>query len=240
MVLLFMALCTWSLTRSALQGRPASAAAAGAWYFLGSLISVGFNIYPVFGGLWVAAMAWRATAGPGRGLLRTAWVFGLAAAVALGLHALLYLASGRHFNYLAVMSQSQHYHHNINLFRVYGLWSWANVLLYMGYAGLGLMAAFAARSFSTLWKMDRSDAFTLLASAFVWLLIFSAMGRAEVERIFIFGGMFLAVPAARWCAVPAAGPALPVQGFSIGRLLSLCALNVACMACLQVFVLDFW
>lgn len=236
MAALLVALLIERLDAAACGGRWQAAAQAGVLLFLCSLMSFGGAVVLVFGGLWVLHRSLASTSDRVQGLARCAWILMLALLGALALHGGLYLATGGKFSFLASMSAATGAHKQANRFRIYGLWAWGNVFVYAGYLGIGSLAAWSLRLLKSLWQADGRDAFLAFGALQVLILILAAMGRGEVQREFLFGAFFLAVPTAAFVLKERAG-ALELRWGLLG---ALCLLNVATAVVLQVITLDFW
>lgn len=209
---------------------------AGLAAFAGSLLSYGQPIVNLFFFPWV----WWVWAGRRGGWLVGALpAFGQLTAysvVFLALHLSLYAATAGGFNFLQGMDTAGKIHQVINHFRVYEIWAWGNVILYVGYLGLGLTAAWLWRLAEVLWRGEQTDAWLVLSLALVATLILSAMGRAEVQRMFLYAAAFLAPAAAGVLRFRRAWGA----AFHLPGLWLLACANIATAAALQATVLDYW
>jgi hypothetical protein len=187
-----------------------------------------------FLGAWGPLLLWRRGRGVREVLVRgcalgAAFFAGLAAP-----QALCYAASLGAFHYLEALRTARFLHQSANVYRAYALWSRANVALYAAYAGAGLVALWTFAVGRSLFEADNAQPVVQVSAAAVLTLILSAYGRAEVQRQFLFGGVFL---------LPAAALALP-RG-AAGRLQApplavALGLNIVNAVLLQIYVLDYW
>jgi hypothetical protein len=209
---------------------------AGAFFFLGSLFSFGVLLCLMFAGLWTLHARLRASRGVSVAMTSTALLWGpLLGAILLG-HGLLYGALAGKFSYIQSMNTAQFIHRSMNQYRTYEMWSWANVVLFAGYAGVATLALWFIRMASALGRADKGDGFLLLSLPLILTLIFACMGRAEVQREFLFGILFLALPTAPFFLAKAS------KGASLRSwlLFGLVSLNVINAVVLEITVLDFW
>jgi hypothetical protein len=221
----------WEATRDASLR---TAALSGAALGVATLNSFGSSASLVFLGTWGLLLLWRAKADLPGFLAANLRLWGGFSAGLLGVHFALWAASLGHFNYMDSVHSAQFIHLSANQFRTFELWSWANVVLYAGYTGLGLVALWLLRVSKGLLFADTRDAATMVSAALVVTLIMTAFGRAEVQRQYLFGAVFL---------VPVAAAALP-KGRD-GRLqwqglAAALALNALSAVALQMTILDYW
>lgn len=198
-----------------------SAWPAGLAFLAATLFSYSAILLLLFVFLW----AWRERSGG-------AWALSARVALpALAAHLLLWIFSAGSVNYLASMSLGLTIHQSMNAVRIYEIWSWLNVFLYCGFAGCGMavaaILAFAGKA------QGRLGSFLSAAWPFLALLVLSALGKAEVQRQFIFGGLFLALAAAALLA------SLPLQQQFRGCAF-LVLLGFAHCAALEILVVDQW
>lgn len=234
LVLSLLAFTAWALQRAVASGSWRWSLGSGALMSLAGLFSFGANVALVFLGTWGLLLQWRRSpAFPAfaAAAVRT-WAVFLVGWLAI--QALLWLASLGGFSYLQSVRTAQYLHLSANQNRPFELWTWANVVLYTAYAGFGLLALWLMSLVRGLFRADSSDGVLLAGAAFVLTAIFSAFGRAEVQRQFLFGVLPL---------LPSAALALP-RGTE-GRLLALplglaLALNLAGVLALQILILDYW
>jgi 4-amino-4-deoxy-L-arabinose transferase-like glycosyltransferase len=199
----------------------------GAFIAVAANCSFAANSSLVFLGTWGLLLAWRARTDFTQFLILSLKVWGLVTAGMLGVHLFFVVLSGGGFSYLGSIRSAQFAHMQANLFRVYELWSWANCLLYGGYAGLGLLTLWLGCLAASLWRADTRDTAVIAGGAFVLTVVLAAFGRAEVQRQFLFGAVAL---------IPAA--CLPARKGWI--LTAAIALNVINAVFLQANVLDYW
>jgi hypothetical protein len=190
-----------------------------------------------FAGLLAAAVARRRYSGTAQAAGTLAKHFGILLGGLLLLHGAYWALLLGHYNYPAGSNGAHFAHRNANFIRTYEVWAWGNVGVYAGYAGVALVGAWMLRAFSVLWNANNDDVALPASLALILFLIFSAMGRGEVEREFLFGGLCLAIPAGRALLSRDAKGNLRASW----PLLSLAAaLNIAAVCVLQVYILDFW
>jgi hypothetical protein len=213
---------------AALQDDDAKRAFQGGLFLaLAANCSFAANAALVFLGTWGLLLAWRARSDAMQFLLRSLQVWGLVTLGMLAVHGAFFALSGGDFSYMAAVRSAQFAHMQANLFRTYELWSWANCLIYAGYAGLGLLVLWLGCLASSLWNADTRDAAVIAGGAFVLTVVLAAFGRAEIQRQFLFGLVAL---------IPAA--CLPARKGWI--LTAAIALNVINAVFLQANVLDYW
>jgi len=233
-VFTLVALSVWCLWEAVEARSWRWAAASGASLGLATLNSFGSSASLVFLGTWGLLLLWRRRRSLDDFLMRNAGLWGAFSAALLAVHLALFAASLGHFNYLAAVHTAQYVHLSANEFRPFELWSWANVVLYAGYTGLGLLALWILRAASSLARADHSDPAVLVSAATLVTLIMTAYGRAEVQRQYLFGAVFL---------LPVAAGALPRnrdgrlqwQGLAVAL-----GLNALGAVALQIWVLDYW
>lgn len=212
-------LLAWVLV---LEGR-LQAWVAGAVLFAASFFSFTVPALP----LLLAGWSWS----QGRDLRRTARHLLPLVLVPVAGHALLWALSGGRVDYIASMRLAIGVHASMNASRPYWAWSWLNVLLYAGYAGTGLVVA-ALSAFSSPMG-GRGEGFLRAAWLFLLVLVLAALGRAEVERQFLFGGLLMVL--ASVSALRGLG-----QRRQRGLMLLWAALGLAHSAVLAVCTVDFW
>lgn len=217
----------------------------GGFIFLNSLFTVGATLFLMFCGLWTLWLCQMRASSLLDWFQKTIYVFAVYLAPLFFLHLLLFLCLGGQFDYTQVMETALHAHRGMNSKRAYDLWVWANVALYVGYAGIPLVAAWLVQTLKTAWSGNWRDPFFSLSLPFLFTLVFSCMGRAEVQREFLYGFFFLLIPAVALLASPT--KMTPVQkktGWQavpqIPLALLLVALNFSNAVLLEVTVLDFW
>jgi hypothetical protein len=236
MVALFVALTLERLDAALRGGGAWACAQAGLAAFVGSLLSYGFPLVNLFFFPWAWWVLARSRGGWLAGALPAGGRLALYSAVFLGLHGLLYAATGGGFNVLQGLESAGNIHHNINAYRLYSIWSWGNVILYAGYLGVGILAAWVWRLGEALWRGEQDDAWLLLTLPLAATLIFAAMGRGEVQRMFLYAFVFIA-PAAAGAFLFARQGRLSLH---LPSLWLLACANVANAALLQAAVLDYW
>jgi hypothetical protein len=234
-VLLCMALALACVARAALGGAAAWkwSLAAGAVFYVGGLMSFGVISSLVILGSWSLVALWRRHRAWAPFLIEALTLWGLFTAALAACHGLLWAASSGRFDYWKSVATGRWVHLQANQYRTYELWSWANIALYAGYAGVGLVALYLRRAFAALWRADGRDAFLLMSMPFLLTVIFAAFGRAEVQRQFLFGMVVLVLAAAPGLLREDGEPDAP-------HLLTALALGAANAAFLQVTVLDYW
>lgn len=236
-IALFVALALWAMAKGIENPTWKWGAATGAFFFLGSLFSFGIMIVLMFAGLWSLDGRLRRAKSAVDALVEVMILWGPLLGAILLCHLLLFGLLGGHFNYLTAMNAARGVHRSVNVYRTYELWSWANVVLYSGYAGVATLAAFLIRAGSSLWRQDSRDGFLIAAIPFIATLIFACMGRAEIQREFLFGVLFLSIPAAGIC-LRKAGPG--EEGLDTPLLIALASVNVISTVILEMVVLDYW
>jgi len=229
-----MAFAAWLLVRSALQGGLKDAGIAGMLLGLAGMLSFASNAGLVFLGTLGLLLVWRKEKAWAPFLLRSGALWGCFLVGMLAVQGFFWAASGFHFDYAEAIRTARFVHSQANQYRPYELWSWANTALYAGYAGAGLMGLWVLAQARSLFGADTRDLSIPVSAAFVLTMVFAAYGRAEVQRQFLFGLVFL---------LPAAATALP-RGED-GRLLKAglafaLLMNLATAVLLQVYVLDYW
>lgn len=234
MALTLIAFASWRLVKAAKSGGGQDAVLAGALLAAASMLSFASNASLVFLGTLGLLLVWRR---------QPAWWPFLAGSIGLwgafltgmaAVHGLVWAASGFHFSYQTAIGTARFLHSQANQFRPYELWNWANAVLYAGYAGAGLVGLWAWQQARSLFGVDTRDLSAPVGGAFVLTMVFAAYGRAEVQRQFLFGLVFL---------LPSAAAALPRH--SDGRLQSAplawaLALNLLTVGLLQAYILDYW
>jgi hypothetical protein len=230
-VLSLVALSAWCLWEAVRAGSWKWAAASGAALGLAILNSFGAISTLVFLGSWGLLLLWRQERGWDDFLKANLALWGVFAVTALLLVGSLSLGG---FDYLKSMASSKAVHMAMNQYRSYSLWSWGNVLLYAAYAGMGLVTLWVLRVGGSLFNADTSDPFTLAGAATVMVLVLSAYGRAEVQREYLFGAVFM-LPAAAAALPRGRGGRLQWQALAVAL-----GLNVLSAVLLQICVLDYW
>lgn len=208
---------------------------SGLSFFAASFFSFGAPITLMVTGLWSLDTLLRRRGT--QGLVTLLWIWLPLLLTFVACHGLLWAIFAGKFSYFKAVNDAQFIHRSMNQYRTYELWSWSNVLLFAGYTGLGLLAVSVIRSFSSLWRADGSDGLLNASTPFVLTLIFACMGRSEVQREFLFGALFLALPAAAFFLKPAnkGGDSLRsgVLGLALGW-------NLITAVMLEILVLDYW
>jgi hypothetical protein len=233
-VFTLVALTVWRLWKAATAGGWGWPFAAGVSLGIATLNSFGSSSSLVFLGTWGLLLLWRGRRSLADFAVRNAVVWTAFSAGLLAVHGALWALSLGHFHYMESVRTAQFVHLSANQYRPFELWSWANVILYTGYTGLGLAVLWLARVGGDLFMADTTEPASMASAAVVLTLVLSAYGRAEVQRQYLFAGVFL---------LPAAAAALPrgkdgrVQGPPLAAAL---ALNVVSAVLLQMYVLDYW
>ena len=233
-VFTLVAVCVWLLWEAAQRDGFLLAAGAGASLGLASLCSFASIAALLFMAAWAPIVLWRRR-DSGAGFVRPCLV--LAAGFCAGLaavHLLLFAASLGRFNYLEALRTARVLHQAANQYRSYALWSWANVLLYAGYAGPALVLLWVFAVARSLVRADSAQPFVQVSAALVLTLVLCAYGRAEVQRQFLFGAVFL-LPVAAAALPRSAGGRVQAPALAVAL-----GLNIVNAVLLQIYVLDYW
>jgi hypothetical protein len=237
MILFCMALGLACIARGVLDKPFVWGMAGGAAFFVGSQFGFGLPAAIMFAGLWSLVMLWRRTQSLSAWAIAASLLWAGFALGSVGPHLLMYAVFGGTFSYIQAMNTAQWIHSAANHYRVYEFWSWGNVVLYSGYAGAGLLGLYLVRLFSALWRNDNRDPALLLSMPFILTLIFACLGRAEVQRQFLFGAYFLLVAAA-----PAMVRMMPdgSRELRMSALGAVATMNIVNAVILEMHVLDYW
>jgi len=243
-VLLIWAFSLHFLNESVVRQKPTLAILAGAIFFLNIMITFGVNITLMFAGLWVLWKALTQSSGFMDWVLRFLKVLLPFGFTILALVLLLYVSLQGQFSFVVVMKTAFFKHRQINDLRYYDLWAWANVMVYIGYAGIPVVCLFLLQTFKRLRSLDWRDAFLTLSLPLILTFVVAAMGRAEVHRMFIFALPFLLIPAVPFLKgeplrKKRSGQKLSSFELDHSLLLALAFLNFAGAAVIEMTVLDF-
>ncbi len=202
----------------------------GLLFFVASMFSFSASIALMIAGLWSLDTLLRRH---GKlGVLGTLWIWVPLLLTLVASHGILWGLFGGKFSYMKAVNDASFIHRSMNQYRTYELWSWANVLLYAGYAGVGLLAANLMRVFTSLWRGNGTDGLLNASTPFVLTLIFACMGRSEVQREFLIGTFFLVLPVA---PLFLAGERLRTAALAL-----VLGWNLLNTVALEILILDYW
>ncbi len=236
LVCLFFAVILYLCQSAALRRDWRPALAAGVAFFLCSLLTVGVVIFGLFCVLWMVFLGQRRAQGPADWLGQAALQSLAFGGTVLLLHGLLYLVLGGQFSYLQLLLTCAQFQGGMSTVRPYSVWMWLNGILYAGYAGLPLVAILFLRLTRQSWKLSARDGLLWLSASFLLTILFTSLGNAEVQRIFVYAILFFALPAAAYFLEDREGR----TRLNTPLLTAVLALNFINAVVLEMFVQDYW
>lgn len=242
MILLLMALSFYGLVSSTHTNSRQGSYAAGICLFVATMFSAGSTLFLMFSGLWVLCETLKLSSSFSDWVQKSFRVLLPVLGLLAGLHLLLYLFLGGSFSYRGVMDTALYHHRGMNQRRPYDLWIWANIALYIGFAGVPIVAAWLIQTIRKFQSFGSFDTFSVLSLPLLYTLVFACMGRAEVQREFLYGIFFLVIPAVPLLAASIGQnrPSKLVPKISMGLFITLIFYNYINAMFLEIKVLDFW
>lgn len=246
MVLLLAASYLWLLVSGLRRRQTWKLAAAGAVAWVSAMTSFATLSFQLFCGLWILVEEARDADGWREWLRRCALDLGVFFGAMLVAFVLNWLLFGCHLDYLTWLRQASGRLDQNTRQRPYQLWVWANVLLYTGYAGVGVVGLYLAQTGRWIGHGLRGAPFLALAQGTLLLFILLALGRAENQHNMMWADLLLLLPASglllRAPADARGGATADDDGarLRLGLLLGVAALNILNMAVLEMTILDYW
>lgn len=232
----------WALVEGLERRKLGLVALAGLLNWLACLNSFATLSFLMFMSLWVLVRSAAMAAGPGAWLKDALKALAAFFGAFLGAWLLTRLALGSGFQYLKWLEQGNSRLARNTALRPYALWVWANVVLYIGYAGVAVVGLYLAQTGRWILGGLKGQAALALAQGSLLLYILLALGRAENQHNMHWAVLFLLLPCAGWMLRPQAKKqaADDPARLRFGLLLALVGLNLLNSAVIFIKVLDFW